>query len=455
MSFRLQLSLNGDMLPAMSFKRATNRALTTTQGDRFHIRRSHLFTWLGVAVALFFAGVALGDSDSVGAAEADGVLFGAYAQPRGGQSDIQAVQALESSLGSKLPIVRDFTKWDSKIDNRFSNWVVDGDRRLMISIKPKRGNGQEVRWSEIASARPGSKVHNEILSLARGVKALDGEVWLTFHHEPEAKDRQSFGTNSDYKAAWRKIHDVFQAEQVDAQWVWTMTSWSFEVSTTDRRSAGKWYPGDAYVDYLGADPYNWNQCRGNDKERWQSLERIIEPFVEFAEQHPDKQLVLPEFGSDEGTRGQKAAWLDAVRSYMKRPANTARFAAIIYFHDVHEGDAACTWWLDSSSETLAAARRIAADPHFDRNTDGRVAVPAPTPNPDPGPACTVRRTANGDQITWDDRGDGWRWNIRRNGKWLAGTRAETYLNTLATTGNYVVIGRESGKRVDLSCIRIA
>lgn len=75
-------------------------------GDRFRIQRSHVVTWLALAVALFFAGVALGESDSAGAAEADGVLFGAYAQPRSGQSDIAAVQALEASLGSELPIVR-------------------------------------------------------------------------------------------------------------------------------------------------------------------------------------------------------------------------------------------------------------------------------------------------------------------------------------------------------------
>lgn len=448
------------MLPAMSPILANDHPVNVTDGDnrqtteddRFRIRRSHLFTWLGVAIVLFFAGVALGESDSVGAAEADGVLFGAYAQPRGGQSDIGAVQALESSLGSKLPIVRDFTKWDSKIDNRFANWVVDGDRRLMISIKPKRANGQEVSWRQIATANPGSKIHNEMISLARGVKALDGEVWLTFHHEPEAKDRQSFGSSSEYKAAWRKLHDVFRAEKVDVQWVWTMTSWSFEVNPSDRRSAGKWYPGDAYVDYLGADPYNWNRCRGNAKETWQSLERIIAPFVEFAEQHPDKQLVLPEFGSDEGSRGQKAAWLDAIRRYMKEPDNTARFAAVIYFHDVHEGAASCTWWLDSSTETLAAARRIANDPFFDRNTAGVVVAP-PVEPPTPAAACTVRATASGDQIAWDDRGASWRWNVRRNGRWLASTNAEIYVNKKATSGNYLVIGRSSGKRVDLSCTR--
>jgi len=241
--------------------------------------------------------------------------------------------------------------------------------------------------------------------------------------------------------------------------VWTMTSWSFEVNTSDRRSAGKWYPGDGFVDYLGADPYNWNKCRGNNKETWQSLERIVAPFVKFAEQHPDKQLVLPEFGSDEGSRGQKGAWLDAMRRYLKEPDNAARFAAVIYFHDVHEDNAACTWWLDSSAETLAAARRIARDPFFDRNLDGGAPAPAPAPTPTPAPApdpesaCVVTRTGNGDRITWDDRGNAWRWNIRRNGKWLASTNRETYLNQATLTGNYVLIGRNSGERLNITCER--
>ncbi len=242
------------MLPGMFDADVKTLDSMVTDGGRFRLRRRHLLTWLMVAVALFFAGVALGESDSVGAAEADGVLFGAYAQPRGAESDIDAVRALERKLGSTLPLVRDFARWDSNLDNRFSNWVVDGDRTIMISVKPKRRNGQEIGWRQIADAQPGSRIHDEMVRLARGVRALDGDVWFSFHHEPEAKDRQTFGTNSDFKAAWRALHAVFAAQGADVKWVWTMTSWSFEVNTSDRRSAGKWYPGDAYVDYLGADP---------------------------------------------------------------------------------------------------------------------------------------------------------------------------------------------------------
>lgn len=447
-----------------------------TNSDRFRVRRLHLLSWLVVAATLFSASVALGSSGSADAAETDGVLFGAFAQPRGGESTIAAVQSLESKLGAKLPIVRDFSRWDSNLDNGFNNWVVDGDRRLMLSIKPKRNNGSEISWSAIANASSGSTIHNEMVELARDVKNLDGDVWIAFHHEPEAKDRQTFGSNTDYKNAWRKIHSIFEQQGADVEWVWTMTSWSFEVSTSDRRAAEKWYPGDDYVDYLGADPYNWNQCRGNTKETWQSLERVVTPFMNFAKQHPSKQLVLPEFGSDEGSRGQKAAWLDEAASFLKRPEVAAKFAAVIYFHDVHEDSSSCTWWLDSSTETLNAARRIAADSFFDTNRDGdapaapvtttttttaapratttTIAAATPATPIKPGlntnttwrGQCTVETINGSDQVSWTSQGNGFGYNIRRSGKWLTSTKANTsYTNRGVSSGNYVIVARDGGK----------
>lgn len=472
----------------MTSESAAEIAENHTNSDRFRIRRVHLLSWLVIAATLFSASVAVGSFGAADAAESDGVLFGAFAQPRGGESTIQAVQSLENKLGAKLPIIRDFSRWDSNLDNGFNNWVVDGDRRLMLSIKPKRNNGSEISWSAIANAKSGSTVYNEMVELARDVKNLDGEVWVAFHHEPEAKDRQTFGSNSDYKAAWRKIHTIFEQQGADVKWVWTMTSWSFEVDTSDRRSAGKWYPGDAYVDYLGADPYNWNQCRGNSKESWVSLERVITPFIEFGEQHPTKQLVLPEFGSDEGSRGQKAAWLDEAAAFLKQPEIAQKFAAVIYFHDVHEESAACTWWLDSSTETLNAARRIAADSFFDRNLDGAPAAPTPTTTtttaapkvttttttgvPAAQPAdpvtikpgvqsntawsgqCTVQEINGSDKLSWTSQGDGFTYNIRRNGKWIRSTKANTsYTNTNVTSGKYVIVARDGGKLAAVVCQR--
>ncbi len=435
------------MFPTMNSQSSISSPKRRTESGRMSVRPTHIIAWLTVAAALFLSGVALGSSDGADAAPADGVYFGAYAKPRGNQTAIQATQQLESKLGSKLPLVRSFARWDTNVDNRFNNWAVDGDRRLMISVKPQRNNGQQVNWSAIANAKPGSQIHNEMVTLARRVKNLDGEVWMTFHHEPEAKDRISFGTNTDYKNAWRAFHTVFEQQNVSVKWVWTMTSWSFEVDTADRRSAGKWYPGDAYVDYLGADPYNWNKCRGNQGERWTELERVIAPFVEFADKHPDKQLVLPEFASAEGTAGQKAQWLDNARAYLKQPDVAARFAAVIYFHDEHPGTPSCNWWLDSSTATLNAAKRIAADPFFDRNIDGVAPPPVNTP------VCTVKATNGNDVVSWTSQGNGWSYNVRRNDKWVGGTLTTSLTNRNVTSGQYVVIARGQGQKVTLSCQR--
>lgn len=406
-----------------------------------------------IAAGLFVAVSAIDGVETADAQSADGVLFGAYAQPRGRETAIQAVQSLEADLGTRLPIVRAFADWDDNLDNRFNNWVVDGGRRLMISVAPNRNSGSQVSWRAIADARPGSRIHNDMIALANDIKNLDGEVWFTFHHEPEASTRTSFGDNEDFKDAWQALHDVFRQQGADVEWVWTMTSWSFEVSTSDRRSAGRWYPGDSYVDMLGADPYNWNQCR-NSRERWEELEEVITPFIEFAERHPDKQLVLPEFASAEGSSGDKAEWLERAADFLRRPENASRFAAAIYFHDEHPGASRCNWWLDSSSSTLNAARAIAQDSFFKRNNPNATPTPAPTPRPTtPASGCTVRSTGSGDVVEWESRGSRWGYNIRRNNSWVGETSSSSYTNRGVNSGTYVVIARGEGQRIDTTCTR--
>ena len=435
----------------------------STQSGGFRPRLRHIVGFVAAMATLFAGSLALGAYN--GAADAagnDGVLFGAFAQTRGNQNQITAYQALENQLGTKLPLLREFAGWDSNLDNRTNNWVVDGDRTLMVSIKPERRDGSEIRWRTIANAQPGSRVHNEMVELARDISKLDGTVWVAFHHEPEAKDRQHFGDSDDYIAAWRKIHNVFAQQGADVEWVWTMTSWSFEVNSNDRRSAPKWYPGDNFVDYLGADPYNWNQCR-NSREGYQTLERIVTPFLEFADRHPTKELVLPEFATA-GSASEKAGWIDDARSFLKQPEIASRFAAVIYFHDTQPETPNCRWWLDTDNQTLNAARRIAQDPFFHRN-DGTVNAatqgvavaaqqPATQPQAQPQNLCTVRSTSNGDLIEWSDPGSKFGYNVRRNGRWVANTSDNRLVNNNVHNGEYTVIARSKGVRTDISCSRV-
>ena len=441
----------------MQTQRPIFRKQTDVASGRIRLRWRHARAWLLLAVGLFVAGVAVSGGNAQAQGN-DGVIFGSFVKSDANQTQIEAYQELEGQLGTQLPIIREFARWEDNLDNGLNNWIVDGGRQIMLSIKPIRDNGTEIPWRSIANAQPGSQLHNEMVELARDVRNLDGDVWLAFHHEPEAGD-ESFGDSDDFKAAWRNIHGVFEQQNADAEWVWTMTAWSFRVNDSDPRAAEKWYPGDAYVDYLGADAYNWNQCRSAN-EGWSELETSLSGFIEFGDEHPNKPLVLPEFGSAEGSPGAKAGWLNRAADFLKESDNAERFAAVLYFSSEHQGVPRCNWFLDSTTSSLNAARNIAQDPFFSRNgqTTQAVAVAAPTTTSAAAggltPTCTVRATNNGDLVEWTDNGPGWRYNVRRNDKWVEATNDTSVLNEKATSGSYLVIARKAGEgRIDTNCTR--
>jgi beta-mannanase len=70
---------------------------------------------------------------------------------------------------------------------------------------------------------------------------------------------------------------VFRQQNVtNATYVFITTGFANRV--TDGRQADLWYPGDAYVDAIGVDNYNWSNCRPGIKTPWRSMEYIADPL---------------------------------------------------------------------------------------------------------------------------------------------------------------------------------
>ena len=158
-------------------------------------------------------------------------------------------------------------------------FIKDGGRDIMASVKPERDDGSRIPWRDIANAAPGSTLHNQMVDMANDVRRHGDTMIFTFHHEPEQVNNQVHGNSDDFKAAFRKMHDVFEQQgATNARFTWVMTSWAFQVgdfNPNDRRVADKWYPGDDVVDYISVQEYNWFDCR--DSEPWQSFEEGLEP----------------------------------------------------------------------------------------------------------------------------------------------------------------------------------
>jgi hypothetical protein len=83
-----------------------------------------------------------------------------------------------------------------------------------------------------------------------------------------------------------------------AAYLWIMTAFSFKAK--DRRRAADWYPGQAYLDYIGADAYNWHNCRPGTSNPWNSLEQLANPMRLFAQGKTIQGIMIPEWGLHRG-----------------------------------------------------------------------------------------------------------------------------------------------------------
>ena len=307
----------------------------------------------------------------------DGVLFGAYSGPRTGESEQAAVLRMERDVGRELDVVREFVQWDERFDS-YLTWLQQSERTVILSVKSNRLNGTVIPWADIANAQPGSTLHNEMVAWADRMKAWAKPVYFAFNHEPEAGINRSKGTATDYINAFRALRQVFRDRGVtNTKFIWIMTDYAFFVGPQDRRDAAKWYPGDAYVDAMGADAYNWFTCRTGIDTAWWTLERIIEPFRDFGAAHPDKELWLTEFGSaeDPANPARKAEWFAQAQALFKR-ADYSQFVGVSYF-DRFGGDQ-CYWQPSSSPASLAAFRAMGQDSFY-----GGPVTPPPDPDPEP------------------------------------------------------------------------
>lgn len=321
---------------------------------------------LGVLLASL---TALPSSSAAGAVDPDAptLVFGAYVEGRGAQTRAEAQQGFEQSIGRRLGSSRVFERWDSAFPTEHHLWLRDNGYPMLLSVRAMLTDGTHVPWADIAAAPVGSELHTTMVGWADAVKSYGHPVMFSFNQEPELQANLPNGTAEDFKAAWRRIVSVFRDHGVtNAEYMWITTRGAFDLNSTDRRYAPHWYPGDAYVDLMGIDVYNWYQCRTGITTPWTSMADLVEGFRQFGLQHPEQGLWLAEWGSveDPAVDGRKAAWIDDVRALFKQPGYE-QFEGISYFHKTYDDDEfTCNWSVDSSASAQQSFAAMAVDPFY-------------------------------------------------------------------------------------------
>jgi hypothetical protein len=289
------------------------------------------------------------------------VMLGATGQTR------QETQQRESETGHRLEGVRVFRRWDERVFDGNQQWAKKTGHTVFVSIKSRRLNGSKIQWRDIAAARPGSPLWADMQRQANQIKQFGALVYVVFNHEPDAQTSAPMGRPADFIAAWRHVIDTYRAAGVrNARYVWTLTGWAFTAKAGGGLTrADLYYPGDAYVDDIAGDTYNWNTCHSRSG-KWESPAQLVDPQRRFGLRHPGKGLMLLEFGSveDPSRPGRKARWLRDMAGLLTSPAYR-QFRAALYWDDQHTGQkisSACNFDYRTSPDALNAWRAVATVP---------------------------------------------------------------------------------------------
>jgi hypothetical protein len=226
------------------------------------------------------------------------VLWGAYVPS-------QALTGLEGEVGRQFDIFQQYNdfstnNYNGEIPNPDNLALVQGGRTLLTTWQPRvYSAGTNYSWTQIAS---GSLDTSIIIPQAQRIKAISPtKIFLAFDSEMDdttSHPASTYGTPADYVAAYIHIYNVFKSQGVtNVVWVWTPTGYSGYYGTLSQ-----YYPGDAYVDWLGYDPYNFYQCSAG-QTTWKSPLTTFSPYYDWVQSGglgagaESKPMILDEYGS--------------------------------------------------------------------------------------------------------------------------------------------------------------
>jgi hypothetical protein len=267
----------------------------------------------------------------------DGTWVGTYQDVSGSQAAKQGrVLDLESLLGQQEDVDHIYEAWNSS----FPGWREGWDNLT--------GRVPFVSWAPASTAAVNSGRYDGLIKQrALAVRAAGYPMLLEWFWEMDGtRNKHIAGSPASFIAAWKRIHNIFdKAGVTNVSWVWCPNAWGFATG-----AAQKFYPGDAFVDWICADGYNWAPGRKGDQ--WRSFQWTFQPFYDWGSAR-GKPLMIGEFGVQEGRAGQKAQWLRDAATVLKTQMTDIK--AVVYF-DVKKK---YNWRLSTSASAESAFRYLA------------------------------------------------------------------------------------------------
>ncbi|KAL3766421.1 hypothetical protein ACHAW5_008658 [Stephanodiscus triporus] len=179
--------------------------------------------------------------------------------------------------------------------------------------------------------------------------ADDRRAYVRMAHEMNGNWYPWSGNSTEYVRMWRRVRGAFVARNLTAsrvQWIWAVNH-----EDVGGVAAESYYPGDAHVDWIGIDGYNWGSTQGWSS--WKTPREVFDPMIARLRAATRALLSLTETASTSVREGGaadiagKSAWIAQFFNYTQ----AAGVRMVIWFNEDKETD-----WGDASAAAATATR---------------------------------------------------------------------------------------------------
>lgn len=314
------------------------------------MKKSILF--LILALFIFSAGCGVSQTIKV---KAVGKMNGNYPGCAAGAfvNGMDNLASFQSTIGKKMAVVLWFHYWCVPFPSAEADGVVNNGSIPLITWEPWISNAAGT-LEAIASG----SYESYVTDFMQAAKDWGKPLFLRFAHEMNGNwypwdgfHNGGAGSGPErYKRAWIYIYNVKNrvgANNVYMVWCPNNTN----LPSEDWNNLAAYYPGDAYVEWVGMDGYNWGYGS------WQNFDSIFNTIYQALTALTSKPLMIGEFASAE-QGGSKAAWITDAFSQIKD--HYTKIKLFCWFNINKERD----WRVDSSSASAAALKQALQDDYF-------------------------------------------------------------------------------------------
>jgi hypothetical protein len=138
-------------------------------------------------------------------------------------------------------------------------------------------------------------------------------------------ERQYQDNVASFQGMWRHLHDLFTAEGIaapDLEWVYSVNS-PDAYSADSSHIAEDLYPGDAYVDWVAVDGYNFGSSA---TPGWQTPDQIFDSMIQRLHAlAPSKPIGVTEVGctTNGANQAAKSDWIASYWSWLQGSVGSA------------------------------------------------------------------------------------------------------------------------------------